>query len=94
MEQKVYAVFDRTINYDDEEVKDEMVCVCKTEELARQICAMKPHRWFMECDIKTSSVCAHFRNDDGCTWCEKDLWCEPNDDKSDCKRNCSDRFVN
>lgn len=93
MEKKIYAVFDKTVNYDDQEVKDIMVCVCKTKELAQQVCAMKPNRWFMESSVKLPQIsCQHYRNDDGCSWCEKNFWVISNKNNTDCERKCKERY--
>lgn len=83
--EKVYIVFNAS---------DGMECVCKTKELAKEICENKITGlyYYKEVNVKTDTRCPHFRNDDGCSWCENDFWVISNKDNSDCERNCKDRY--
>ena len=81
--EKVYIVFNAS---------DEMVCVCKTKELAKEICENKDGFYYNTSDIKIDHTCPHFRNDGGWAWCKKNLWVISNKDNTDCERKCKERY--
>lgn len=70
-----------------------MMCVCKTKELAKEICESKvAGLFYKEIQVKIDTRCPHFRNDDGRAWCEKYFWVKSNSSNTDCERKCRERY--